>query len=120
MELLDDPNYMSVCNDACFAVFEDTQLDYSPTPERQGYLFRYAGSRPLTLPLLQQAWRSCQANEQRHERSELLTAYQRPEDTPPPSAKELDALDDAAVDRLYHDSLREYARSFRRSQGVLA
>jgi hypothetical protein len=71
--------------------------------------------------LLTQAWRSCPANEQRHERSELLTAaYQRPEDMPAPSAKEIDELDDAAVDRLFHASLKEYAQSFRRGPGVLA
>jgi hypothetical protein len=66
---------LAACNDACYAVFEDTQLDYSPTPERQEYLMRYAGSRPLTLPLLQQAWRNCQANEQRYERGELLGQF---------------------------------------------
>jgi hypothetical protein len=125
MSMVNDLAYIGVCNDAVYAVFEDTQLDFEPTPERQQYLMRYAGSRPLTLPLLQQAWRSCQANEQRPERSELLAPYQRPEDTPPPpSPKEMEALSDDQVsddqvDRLYHDSLREYAASFRRGPGVL-
>ena len=43
------------------------------------------------------------------------------EDTPPPSVKEIDALSDDALDRLYHDSLRAYiyATSFRRGPGVL-
>jgi len=120
MEILHDPAYRQCCDDAVFTVFEAYQSDYAPTPERERYLLRYAAGRPLTLTLLTQAWRACQQNEQRHERGELLTAYQRPEETPAPSAKELDALDDAAVDRLYHASLREYAQSFRRGSGVLA
>ena len=107
VEILNDPNYRQCCDDAVFTVFEAYQSDYAPTPERERYLLRYAAGRPLTLTLLTQAWRACQQNEQRHERSELLTGCQRPEDTPPPSAKELDALDNAAVDRLYHDSLKE-------------
>jgi hypothetical protein len=119
MELLNDPAYTDVCNAACYAVFEDTQLDYSATPERKDYLLRYADSRPLTLPLLQQAWRSCQANEQRHERGELLTAYQRPEEAAPPTERELDALSDEGVENLYRASLREYARSIK-GPGVLA
>jgi hypothetical protein len=52
-------------------------------------------------------------------RGELLDQYQRPEDTPPPSAREIDALSDTEVDRLYHDSLRAYVRSIR-TPGVLA
>jgi hypothetical protein len=116
MSMVNDPAYIDVCNDAVYAVFEDTQLDFEPTPERQQYLMRYAGSRPLTLPLLQQAWRSCQANEQRHERSELLSPLR--EQDQPPSARELDDLPDAAVENLYRASLREYVRSIK-GPGVL-
>jgi hypothetical protein len=86
--MLNDPAYLQACNDAVYSVFTDTQLDYSPTPEREAYISRYAGTRPLTLALLEQAWRSCQANEQRHQRGELLDQYQRPQDAQPPSLKE--------------------------------
>jgi hypothetical protein len=120
LEILHDPNYRKCCDEAVFTVFEAHQSDYAPTPERESYLLRYAAGRPLTLTLLQQAWSACQLNEKRHERGELLTAYQRPEDTPPPSAKEIDALSDEAVDRLFHASLKVYANSFRRGPGVLA
>jgi len=34
--------------------------------------------------------------------------------------RRLSFLDDASVDRLYHDSLRAYADSIRRAPGVLA
>ena len=87
MEILYDPAYRQCCDDAVFTVFEAYQSDYAPTPERERYLLRYAAGRPLTLTLLTQAWQACQQNEQRHECGELLTAYQRPEDTPPPSTE---------------------------------
>jgi hypothetical protein len=119
MEILHDPAYRQCCDDAVFTVFEAYQSDYAPTPERERYLLRYAASRPLTLTLLTQAWRACQQNEQRLERGELLTAYQRPEDTPP-TERELDALQDNEVETLYHASLRKYADQFRRGPGVLA
>jgi hypothetical protein len=120
LDMLNDPAYLEACNDAVYSVFTDTQLDYSPTPEREAYISRYAGTRPLTLALLEQAWRSCQAHEQRHERGELLDQYQRPQDTQPPTLKEIDALDDASVEKLYHGALKEYVNSFRRPNGVLA
>jgi len=120
LDMLNDPDYLEACNNAVYSVFTDIQLDYNPTPEHQSYLMRCAGSRPLTLPLLQQAWRSCQATEQRYQRGELLDQFQRPEDTQPPSAREIDALSDTEVNRLYHGALKEYVNSFRRPNGVLA
>ena len=81
MELVNDPSYRNLCNDAVPSVFENAQLDYVATPERQRFLLRYAGNRPLTLALLQQAWRACQANEQRHERNELMGVHQKPKAT---------------------------------------
>jgi hypothetical protein len=116
--MIHDPVYRAVCDDAVLTVFEDITLDYVPTPERQRYLVRYAAGRPLTLALLQQAWRACQSHETKHERGELLSAYQKPQETQPPSAGEIDAMDDAAVNRLYHDSLRAYANSVRQP-GIL-
>ena len=116
LSILDDPNYLGACNSAVYAVFSDTQFDYSPTPEHEDYLSRYAGSRPLTLELLRQAWKSCQANEQRHERSELLSPLREQDQAP--SERELNALNDDEVDRLYRASLREYVRSIK-APGVL-
>jgi hypothetical protein len=33
--MLNDPDYLEACNAAVYSVFTDTQLDYSPTPERE-------------------------------------------------------------------------------------
>jgi|ERR1035438_1727657 hypothetical protein len=57
-----------------------------------------------------------QANEQRHERNELMGVHEKP----PPTVKEIDAPADDEVDRLYHDSLRAYANSVRQPPGLIA
>jgi hypothetical protein len=119
LELINDPDYRQVCDDAVWAVFEDSQNDYYATPERRAYLARYCGGRPLTLMLMQAAWAACQASEAKHERGELLSQYQRPQDTAPPTAKDLDNMGDAEFERLYKDSIRAYAQSIR-GAGVLA
>ena len=115
-DMVNDPDYLGVCNEAVYSVFTDTQFDYSPTPEREDYLSRYAGTRPLTLELLRQAWRSCQQNEQLHERSELLSPLR--EQDQPPTERELNELNDDEISRLYRSSLREYVKSIK-GPGVL-
>jgi hypothetical protein len=119
MDLLDDPVYRQVCDDAVWYVFADITNDYVPSAEREAYIQRHCAGRPITLALLQSAWTACQQNEQRHQRGELLDQYQRHEELPTTPAN-LDALSDDAVDDLYHRSLRAYADSFRRGPGVLA
>jgi hypothetical protein len=119
MELLDDPDYRQACDQAVWFVFENITNDYVPSAEREAYIQRHCAGRPITLALLQSAWTACQVNEQRHQRGELLDQYQRPEDTLPPSLKEIDALSDEAVENLYRASLREYVRSIK-GPGVLA
>lgn len=54
-----------LCDEAVFTIFEEAQLDYVPTAVRRSYLLRFAGKRSLTIPLLREACKSCQASEQR-------------------------------------------------------
>jgi hypothetical protein len=119
IDLITDPAYVNVCNEAVLYVFEVGETSYMPTPERREFLLRYAAGRPLHPPLLQQAWAACQANEIKHERGQVLGQFQRHE-TEPPTVKEIDALDDDQVDELFHSSLRAYANSVRQSPGIIA
>jgi hypothetical protein len=118
VEFASDPRYRGLCDDAVYTVFTESQLDYVETGSRKAYLLRYAGHRPLTIPLLQQAWKSCQQNEQRYERNALLGKIDKPE-AEPMTETQIDALDDDAVDRLYRDSMSAYAESVRHSSGLL-
>jgi hypothetical protein len=118
LDLVSDPKYRALCDDAVFAVFEETQLDFVPTGSRKAFLFRFAGNRPLTLPLLQQAWKACQQNERQHGRAALLNQIERKQQTPPTPA-EIDELKDDEIETLYRESLRAYSETFR-APGILA
>lgn len=120
MELVNDPRYRQLCDDAVLTVFEETQLDYVPTASRKAYLLRFAGKRSLTIPLLREAWKSCQASERRNERNAVLNQLDQPAQPEPVTPSQLDELSDGAVDALYHSSLREYARAVGRGSGVIA
>ena len=119
LDMVNDPDHRQVCDEAVWNVFADITYDYVPTPEREAYLLRHCAGRPITLPLLQSAWSACRANEQRHQRGELLNSCQNPQ--APETPTNLDALSDDAVTDLYHRSLKTYADQFRRGgPGVLA
>jgi hypothetical protein len=100
-------------------VFETATVDYVPNEERRSFLLHFAAGRPLTFPLLNQGWQTLKAREASYARTEMLDSFQRPRETQPPTAREIDALDDEAVDRLFHDSLRAYANSVRQP-GIIA
>lgn len=119
MELINDPKYRDVCDSAVWEVWEDVTHDYTPTPEREAFIRRHCGNRPITVPLLNAAWDALKKREAGRERSALLNQVERPQpETVTPS--QLDELSDGAVDALYRDSLRAYAESIRRGPGVLA
>lgn len=119
MDMINDPKYRDVCDSAVWEVWENITHDYTPTPEREAFIRRHCGNRPITVPLLNAAWDALKKREAGRERSALLNQVERPQpETVAP--KDIDALDDNAVDRLYHDSLRAYAESIRRAPGVLA
>jgi hypothetical protein len=86
-----------------------------PTQDSRLHLMALSDDRLFKIA---SAWAACQANEQRHDRSELFNPL-RDQDQPPTAAN-LDTLSDAAVDDLYHSSLKHYAEQFRRVPGVLA
>jgi hypothetical protein len=119
LDMVTDPAYSPLCNEAVLYVFEAAEIDYSPTEERRAFLLRYAANRPLTIALLSQAWQLCKQHEASYARQEIISQV-RPE-TQPPTEREIDALDDNQIDALYHASLKKYADQFRRrAPGVLA
>jgi len=110
VELLNDPDYREVCDSAVWTVWETITHDYTPTSQREAFLRRHCGTRPVTLPLLDAGWTELKKREANYARSEILRQFQRPQETQPVSEKQLDELSDQAVDDLYHRSLRHYAQ----------
>lgn len=116
-EIAYDPAYRPACDAAVWAVFKDITNDFVSTPEREAYMQRHCAGRPITLALLQSAWTACQAAEKRYDRNEAIRPLRQAQ---APTQRELDELDDSAVDDLYHKSLRAHAQAVRRPNGVLA
>ncbi len=52
IELINDPDYRQVCDDAVWAVFEDSQNDYYATPERRASLAERAIIEPVIFSRL--------------------------------------------------------------------
>lgn len=119
IDILTQPAYRGACDTAVLYVWEVATPDYTPTAEHRAFIQRYCAGRPMTIQLLQSAWAACQENERRSQRGELLSQWQQPEEEAPPTQKEIDALDDDAVDKLYHQSLAAYSAQVRRSSGML-
>lgn len=118
IDLLSDPDYRGALDTAVMFVFETATTDYVPNEERRNFLLHFAAGRPLTFPLLNQAWSTLKAREASYARTEILESAQRREFAPP-SLKQMDDMDDAALDDLYHRSLRHYANSVRQSPGII-
>ncbi|GEM_PF-4841192 len=62
-----DSRYSKVLEQAIFFCFENSQPDYSPTPERRRFLKKYLASRFPSIRLLRAAWIACQKAEEKGE-----------------------------------------------------
>jgi hypothetical protein len=110
LDSIADPAYEGILREAVWFCWENGRANYAPTAERRNFMRQYIANRIPTARLLDMAWAACQEAEKDAARSGVLgqlNEQNAPEDT----AKKLDALDDASVDRLYHQTLREYAKT---------
>jgi len=118
-EILDDPRYRELCDQAVLFVWQHARTDYSPSPEREKYMDEYVARRPLSLPLLDSAWKACQQAEKDYTRSALLGQLDDQAETmsePREVAAQINELDDESVDQLMAATRREYAREVRASR----
>ena len=121
-EIAYDPAYRDACDAAVWAVFKDITNDYVSTPEREAYIQRHCAGRSAsngTHPAAGGLVRREGCGASLRPRSDQPSATLRQRDTAP-TQRELDELDDSAVDDLYHKSLRAHAQAVRRPNGVLA
>jgi hypothetical protein len=115
-----DPKYKQILAEAVWFCWEHGRPNYSPTSDRRNFMQAYVAGRIPTARLLDEAWRSCQHAESNASRSGILGQLSEPEENHPENVEtEIDRLNDSDVDRLYHHTLREYAKTAR-PVGVLA
>jgi hypothetical protein len=114
-DFLADVGTLSLRNEAvCFVWFHSRPVqDSEAWKQFQRKWFR---RRPMiTIADLDQAWTEFQKEDKLAMRDRLI--YGQPESAP--TEKEIDALDDAGVDKLFHQTLRHYAQTAKKSAGIL-
>jgi hypothetical protein len=113
-EFLSDPTTLDARNQAVrFVWFHSRPVETSEAWEQ--FQRKWFKLRPMiTLNDLDAAWAAFEKQGAVIERDRML--YGQPDTAPTPS--EIDQLDDGAVDRLYHSTLRHYAKTAKAS-GIL-
>lgn len=113
-EILDDPRYRPLCDEAVWFVWSHAKNDFAPTPEREEFIKRFVAERPLTVALLDAAWKACQSAER--DAAGSLKAH-IPPDEPEPNqheiARGLEDLGDEEVRNLLGQTLRVYSRELK-------
>ncbi len=102
---LDDPAYRPVVDAAVFFCWEQTEPAYSPTPERRAWLLDYFKNRPLSFPLVAQAFKALQQAEARGYTNQLLAPKEIS------TSGSLDDLSDEQVNSLYANTRKYVART---------
>jgi hypothetical protein len=113
-----DPAFKQIVTEAVWYCWEHGRPNYSPSSERRKFMQSYVAGRIATARLLDEAWRACQEAERDASRSGILAQTTNEPTYGDDPMKQLDALDDVSVDRLYHATLRKYAETSR--PGILA
>lgn len=112
-ELLSDPKYRTVCDEAAFFVWTAQTDTYVPDAAFEEMVFRAAKSKPLSGRLITSIWIQYLDEKQRQDRSALLSQLGEPAVPAPPTTEQLNNLDDASVERLMADTKKQYVREVR-------
>jgi hypothetical protein len=114
-----DPKNQPILEEACLFCWEHYRKDYSPSPARRNFLREYCAGRFVTVALLDAAFEECKQVERDATRSALFNQTEKESAPHANDTSNLDRLDDAGIDDLYHRTLREYVRAVKRQSGVL-
>jgi len=115
-ELLSDPKYRGVCDEAAFFVWAAQTDAYIPDPEFEERVARVAKSKPLSGRLITSIWIEHLDARQKKDRNALLGQLQTPdEEVADPRAIQLDLEDasDADIERLMRGTTHQYAKEVR-------
>ena len=114
-EILVDPKYRELLNDAARAVWRFSRQDYVPDLEFEALLDRAESLKPLNLHVIDALFDKFEDQKAEHARSTRRTAQPvAPEAEQIPSQADLENLSDRDVERLRNATLRERAHEIRR------
>jgi hypothetical protein len=115
-ELLSDPKYRNVCDEAAFFIWAAQTDAYVPDPEFEERVARVAESKPLSGRLITSIWIEHLDARQKKDRSALLGQLQVPEpEVADPQAirRSLEDASDGDIERIMRDTTRHYAKEVR-------
>ena len=118
---LSDPNTINVRNNAVRFVWFHSRPGVQDSGEFRGFEGKFFRNRPLrTIELMDACYEAFQQEYKSALRNKLLSPDQ-PTNASAAAGRQqsLDDLDDESFDRLYHGTLREYARNAKRQPGVI-
>jgi hypothetical protein len=110
-DLLADPEFKAVVEEACWFCWQNGRADFAPTKDRLNFMQSFLAGRIPTATLLDAAWKSCQEAEKDVLRSAVLRQVSEPNEVSEP---DLDKLSDAEIDNLWHETMKHIAREVKR------
>ena len=117
---LSDPNTINVRNNAVRFVWFHSRAGVQDSDEFRGFEKKFFRNRPLrTIELMDTCYEAFQQEYKSALRNKLLSPNEPNTSAPAGRQQSLDDLDDESFDRLYHGTLREFARNAKRQPGVL-
>jgi len=108
-ELTSDVALLDVMNECASFTWFHSRPDVQDSPEFQSFADAYLAERPVTHQLLDAAHDAFRREQKQQYRHELL----KPEPETAPTARQIDELDDASVDRLMVDTKKQFVREVR-------
>ena len=114
-----DPKMRPILEEACYFCWENYRKDFSPTPHRYRFIRDYCAGRFVNVSLLDAAWEECKRVEGDATRSALFSQTEQELAPRANDTSNLDRLDDAGIDDLYHRTLRQYAQNVKQQSGLL-
>jgi hypothetical protein len=115
-ELLSDPKYRDVCDEAAFFIWAAQTDAYIPDPEFEERVARVAESKPLSGRLITSIWIEHLDGRQKKDRAVLLGQLQAPEpEVADPTAIQsvLEDASDADIEKMMTATKREYTKQVR-------
>jgi hypothetical protein len=116
-ELLSDPKYRNVCDEAAFFVWAARTDSYIPDPQFVERVARVAESKPLSGRLTSSIWIEQFEPKQKKDRSALLGQLPAPDEPevahPQAIQRDLEDASDGDIQRIMRGTTRQYAKDVR-------
>ncbi len=105
-DIASNPALRPVFEKATWFVFENSQLDYSPSPERRQAMQKYCANRYPTMVLLRAAWAAVREQEKKATKSALFDPVPEAQ----PSQEKISNMSDEEIARLFNQTRVHLAR----------